>query len=115
MTAPGLSPTEGLSYNDQRLTVTVLWLQIDCRRIPFLSGEKIQLQTLLSNKGYLQSKVAAFSYGNESVFTSGTSTECRIIFVLNIQITTSCHLYVSISVSMRTEGFHHIQKEVTGK
>ena len=97
ITASGLSRTDDLSYKHQTLIVTVLRLQIDCRRIPFLSGEEIQLQTLLSNRGYLQSKVAAFSYRNESQFTSVTATECRINLVLNIQISTSCYLYVSMS------------------
>jgi environmental stress-induced protein Ves len=85
----------GLSYNDLTHTVIVLGLQIDCRVILFLSGEEIKLQTLLSNKGYLQRKVAAFSYRNESVFKS--ATDCRIILVLNIQISTSRRLYVSMS------------------
>jgi hypothetical protein len=109
ITASSLSQTEGLSYKDMTLTVTVLGLQIDCRRIPFLPGEEIQLPILLSNKGYLQSKVAEFSYRNESAFTSGTATECRIVLVLNIQISTLCHLDVSITAHRglppHTKGF----------
>ena len=115
VTTSSVFQTEGLSYKDLTPTVTVLGLQIDCRRIPFLSGEEIQLPTLLSNKGYLQSSVAEFSYRNESAFTSGTATECRIVLILNIHISTSCHLYVSMSEKMRTEGFHHVQKELNGK